>query len=431
MVSAPAAVFSEQALRLHSVKVFVRDQERSIRFYVDQLGFDLASDTRLQSGERWVAVAPPDGTALISLVAPPPDSKEYLEIGRPTGIVFIAEDVVATYHEWSKRGVRFLYAPRLRRVDYGGKSGLAEAARSPLLDPPKPPIWGGVFTHFRDIDGNSFSLVSFDEVTREIEIQRRAAADKFEAERRAAQELEIAKQVQAGLFPQKLPTANTLDFAGICIQARHVGGDYYDFLALGQDRIGFVIADVAGKGIAAALLMANLQANFRSHCAIARDRPDRLLRLVNELFCENTPAGAYATVFFAEYDDRTRRLRYANCGHLCALLLRTDTVERLDSTTTVLGLFKDWECAAAQTELCPGDVLALYTDGITEACDDSGQEFGEAGLLHSIMKHREQATQSLLDAVLADVHRFSRREQQDDITLMVAKARGVGAASIP
>src|SRR6202011_4361677 len=144
---------------------------------------------------------------------------------------------------------------------------------------------------------------------------------KQETEQRAAQELEIAKQVQARLFPQTLPAMKTLDYAGVCVQARQVGGDYYDFLDLGRDRLGLVIGDIAGKGIAAALLMANLQANLRSQCAIALDQPQRFLRSVNQLFYENTNDSAYATLFFAEYDDKTQHLRYANCGHLCALLL--------------------------------------------------------------------------------------------------------------
>src|SRR5206468_370643 len=143
----------------------------------------------------------------------------------------------------------------------------------------------------------------------------------------------IAKQVQARLFPQTLPPLKTLEYAGICRQARQVGGDYYDFLDLGSERLGFVIGDISGKGIAAALLMANLQANLRSQSAIAVDQPQRLLRSVNQLFCENTTNGAFATLFFAEYDDATRRLRYANCGHLAALLLRcNDSIERLEST---------------------------------------------------------------------------------------------------
>src|SRR5690242_2368419 len=93
-------------LGVHAVNVYVRDQDQSLRFYVEQLGFDLAFDARLQSGDRWVAVAPPDGTAVLSLVAAPPDSREYKLIGRPTGIVFVTEDVIAKYQEWRRRGVR-------------------------------------------------------------------------------------------------------------------------------------------------------------------------------------------------------------------------------------------------------------------------------------------------------------------------------------
>ena len=160
--------------------------------------------------------------------------------------------------------------------------------------------------------------------------------------------------MQARLFPQTLPPLTTLEYAGICIQARQVGGDYYDFLDLGRERLGLVIGDIAGKGIAAALLMANLQANLRSQCAIALDQPQRFLRSVNQLFFENTTESAYATLFFAEYDDQARRLRYANCGHLCALLLRSDnTLERLDSTATVLGLFKEWDCSIGERQLSP------------------------------------------------------------------------------
>src|SRR5579872_6598304 len=106
-------------LGLHAVNVFVRDQDRSIRFYVDQLGFHLAFDGRLQSGDRWVAVAPPDGTAVLSLIAPSPDSQQHKLIGRPTGIVFVAENVLAKYEEWRRQGVEFLSTPRLRRVRYG------------------------------------------------------------------------------------------------------------------------------------------------------------------------------------------------------------------------------------------------------------------------------------------------------------------------
>src|SRR3954452_9171377 len=105
-------------LRVHTINVYVRDQDESLRFYRDQLGFDLAFDALLQTGDRWVAVAPPDGSALLTLIAPSPESREYRLIGRPTGIVFVTEDLLAMYVEWRRRGVHFQYSPRLRRVKY-------------------------------------------------------------------------------------------------------------------------------------------------------------------------------------------------------------------------------------------------------------------------------------------------------------------------
>jgi serine phosphatase RsbU (regulator of sigma subunit)/predicted enzyme related to lactoylglutathione lyase len=384
-------------LRLLCVNIFVRDQERSLRFYTDQLGFSVVVDESYESGGRWVAVAPPDGSTVLALVTPARKSEEYKLIGRARHAVLVTEDVMAKFEEWRKRGVRFHH-------------------------PPQTTLWGGIFTRFDDVDGNSFALVGRDDFVREIEAERRAAAERLEAERRAAQEVEIAKQVQARLFPQTLPQLKTLQYAGICIQAREVGGDYYDFLDLGQERLALVIADTSGKGIGAALLMANLQANLRSQSAIALDQPQRFLRSVNQLFYENTTDSAYATLFFAEYDDRARHLRYANCGHHPALLLRNNSVERLDSTCTVLGLFKEWHCSIEERQLFPGDILALYTDGVTEAFNHDEEEFGEQRLIQALRRNRELTSQALLAAIMDEVRQFSSRgEQHDDITLIVAK----------
>ena len=406
-------------LRIHAVNIYVRDRDRSLRFYLDQLGFNLAFDAKLGSTGRWVAVSPPDGSAVLILIAPKPGSQEYKLIGRATQVAFVTEDVLAKFHEWRNRGVRFGHPPRLRRFKY------ERTADVPATQPAEQTLtWGAVFTRFKDVDGTSFALLGFDEVSRELEAQRRAVAEKLEAERRAAQELEIAKQVQARLFPQESPPLRTLEYAGACIQARQVGGDYYDFLSLGRDRLGLVIGDIAGKGIAGALLMANLQANLRSQCAIALDQPQRFLRSVNQLFYENTADSAYATLFFAEYDDRAGRLRYANCGHLPALLLRRDgTLERLDSTCPVLGLFKEWDCSIDERRLLPGDTLALYTDGVTEAFDNAGEEFGDQRLIEALRLHRGQPAQAMVASIVDAVRRFSPQEQYDDITLIVAQCR--------
>jgi serine phosphatase RsbU (regulator of sigma subunit)/catechol 2,3-dioxygenase-like lactoylglutathione lyase family enzyme len=398
----------EPYLCIQDVIVFVRDLDVSLRFYVDELGFELIADRRLPADDadrnihpfrRWIEVAPPDGSANLTLLAPRPDQPEYKLIGGNRWVLFMTEDVDAKYKEWSQRGVHF-------------------------LSKPENPAWGGTFARFEDPDGNLFGLEGFDEVRRSLELRRQAHAEKLEAERRVAQELEIARQVQARLFPQIQPELRTVEYAGVCLQARQVGGDYFDFLNLGPQRLGLIIGDVSGKGIAAALLMANLQASLRSQSACAFDQPEALLRLVNQVFYDNTDDNAFASLFFAEYDDATRRMSYANCGHLSGLLLRRDgSVERLESTSTLLGLFKEWNCTMREQELSPGDVLALYTDGITEATNERGEEYGEWFLIESLRQHRDLSCQALLAAIVDGVRKFSPQEQHDDITVIVAKFR--------
>ena len=249
-------------------------------------------------------------------------------------------------------------------------------------------------------------------------------AERIEAERRIAQEMEYAKQVQARLFPQKLPSMKTLEYAGGCIQARQVGGDYYDFLELCPGRLALVLADIAGKGISGALLMANLQANLLSQYAVALDDLPRLLKSVNQLFYENSGDSSYVTLLFADYDDSSRRLRYVNCGHLPPLLLRADgKLERLTATNTVLGLFEKWACAVAEVLLAAGDTLVPYTDGVTEAENANGEQFGESRLVETALAQRHLPVSSLLETIVTTVQEFSGGEQADDITLVLARCR--------
>jgi serine phosphatase RsbU (regulator of sigma subunit)/catechol 2,3-dioxygenase-like lactoylglutathione lyase family enzyme len=378
----PCASGSENPyLRIFKSNVYVRNHDRSLEFYVGQLGFCVLADSRFEFG-RWIAIAPPDGSAILALIAPRRGSENYRLIGRTTHIAFIAEDVNATYELWRSRGVKF-------------------------VQPPQPQLWGGTFATFQDIDGNIFELLGSDEMSREIEAQRREASDRVEQERRVAQELEIAKQVQARLFPQGAPTLRTLDYAGVCIQARHVGGDYYDFLSLGPTELGLLIGDISGKGIAAALLMANLQANLRSQLAMARQQPQLFLKTVNRIFFDNTVESAYSTIFFAEYCDESQKLRYANCGHLAGLLLRAGgALEELHSTGTVLGLFRNWDGHTGECQLAPGDTLALYTDGVTEASDAKGEEFGQRGLIESLRHNASLDAKATVDAVLREIPSF-------------------------
>jgi serine phosphatase RsbU (regulator of sigma subunit)/predicted enzyme related to lactoylglutathione lyase len=384
-------------LRMNFVCIYVSDQERSKKFFVEQLGFRLMIDVTFPSGYRWIEVAPPDGTARLALVVWAAGFMDFVAPGQSSLITFMAEDVEARYREWSERGVKFPTAPYT-------------------------PEWGGKFCRFQDPDGNLFGLSGFGGVTLAIEERREAEARHREAERLAAHELDLAKQVQMRLLPQALRAIPTVDCAGTCLQARAVGGDYYDFLDLGKDRLAFVVADIAGKGMGAALLMANLQATLRSQSARLANCLEEALTLVNRILFENTDPRAYATLFYAEYDSLSRRLRYANCGHLPGLLFRTSAVEKLESANTVIGLFDSWECSLSETAMASGDILVLYTDGVTEAMDDSEEEFGEARLIDTIRENRSLSAQLLAEAIAAQVVRFGHDKRYDDITVVVAKA---------
>src|SRR5206468_11857911 len=172
---------------------------------------------------------------------------------------------------------------------------------------------------------------------------------------------------------------------------------------------------------------ANLQATLRSQYAMALEDLPRFLRSVNSLLYENMPEAGYGTLFFAHYQDGMSRLRYVNCGHLPPLLLRGDgTLERLESGSTVLGMFSDWRCTVGEAELGSGDTLLLYTDGVTEATSDDGREFGEAGLVEVVQAEPHLSVEQLLRRILDKVRAFSGHEQEDDIALVVARCRSSG-----
>lgn len=249
-------------------------------------------------------------------------------------------------------------------------------------------------------------------------------AEKLEGERKAAAEIAIAREVQSRLFPQTHPPMATIEYTGLCDQARKVGGDYYDFLDLGAGRIGLVLADISGKGIFAALLMANLQANLRSQYARAQEDLPGLMRSVNRLFHQSTSSGLYATMFFADYSDATRLLRYVNCGHNPPLIVRADGSQvRLESTATVIGLLDPWDCEVGDAELRPGDVLVIYSDGVTEAQSDAGEFFGEDRLLEATRACAHLPIAEAARAIAQTVHAFSESTQEDDLTLLMARAR--------
>jgi sigma-B regulation protein RsbU (phosphoserine phosphatase) len=252
-------------------------------------------------------------------------------------------------------------------------------------------------------------------------------AERLEAERRTAVEMEIAKEVQDRLLPQAPVRLKTLDCAAQCIQARSVGGDYYDFLDLGPQHVGLVLADVSGKGVHAALLVANLQAHLRSQSGIVPEDPVRMLQVVNRMIWKSTSPEHYATLFYALYDDSTRRLKYVNCGHNPPILMHRDgSVERLAATATVIGLFERWESTVREAQLTDGDVLVVFSDGVTEAERSEDEEFGEERLIDELRATRHLAAIEIVSSILNSVQQFSAGAQSDDLTLLIARAREMG-----
>jgi len=238
-----------------------------------------------------------------------------------------------------------------------------------------------------------------------------------------SREFEIAREVQSRLLPQRVPQLDGLEIAAACIQARAVGGDYYDFLDIGPKQFGFVLADVSGKGIHAALRMATLQAHLRSQVINAPQDPLRVLKLVNRMLCESTDAGQFATLFLGIYSEGSRRLTYINCGHNPPLCVRASgAIDRLEATATVIGAFREWDCALGRTPLARGDLFVGYSDGLTEAMKD-GEPFGETRLLAALRELSPQSPSRIVEELLRRVQEFCGGGSTDDLTLLVARAR--------
>ncbi len=242
----------------------------------------------------------------------------------------------------------------------------------------------------------------------------------FAAGGRGIQEMEEVRRVSARLFPRNLPQLASLTYAAVCVEARHAGGDFYDFFDRGAHRLGFAIGDVSGKGMASALVRATLQASLRTVSKLGVDDFEQSLELVNHLLFESTPEPMYATLFLAEYDETSRTIRYVNCGHPAPLLYGQNGVSRLDTASQVLGLFSDWKGSIGEIQLRAEDTLLVYTDGITEATNDAGEEFGEARLL-ATLQAQSGPLSAFLQQCVQQVCRFGSSDQRDDLTLVALR----------
>ena len=252
-----------------------------------------------------------------------------------------------------------------------------------------------------------------------------AVAEQAAQRERLSGELEIARQVQERLFPKRAPVVCGLELAGLCLPAQTVGGDYYDFLSVPPGLTGLAIGDIAGKGVAAALLMAGLQASLRGlTLAGVSDLADLMAKL-NTLVYDATPANRFATFFYGLYDPETRVLRYSSAGHNPVLLHRKeqDQMIWLKTPGVALGLRRTSSYIADEVTLHPGDELFLYTDGVTEARNPEGEEFGEDRLVRAVKDLTSISASDRLSTLIADVQAFGAgAAQHDDITVIVARA---------
>jgi sigma-B regulation protein RsbU (phosphoserine phosphatase) len=246
----------------------------------------------------------------------------------------------------------------------------------------------------------------------------REQKQKEQVSERVMREIVEAREIQQRLLPEEMPRVSGCEIHATWKPANDVGGDYFDAIRLGPSSVAFCIADVAGKGLPAALLMSNLQAAVRAMAPLT-DSPAILARRLNEVVWKNTAAGRFVTLFYGILDTASRTLHYSNSGHLPPVLIHKDgTTSRLTEGGIVLGLFPDAAYAESKVSLASGDRLVLITDGITEASRPGGEDFSEDRLIELLVQQRHMPSAQLQDAVMKSVESFTGQGFQDDATLM-------------
>jgi sigma-B regulation protein RsbU (phosphoserine phosphatase) len=352
-----------------------------------------------------------------------------------------------------------------RRIstDEPSSPGLVMRTQQPLLvediEASGPAVWGADWLRsegFRGhavvplvVDGHSIGVLMIDarqprlldvDELRFLSLMANQAAMAIEKARlhreeierqRLEQELAIGRQIQLGLLPKDCPVVPGWEFAAVYQAARQVGGDFYDFPELpGQPgRLGLVIADVADKGVPAALMMALSRAMVRTAAADGRS-PSAALGLANELILKHSHTDLFVSVFYATLDTHSGRLTYANAGHNRPLWLQSGSgeIQELAAQGIVLGILKDIELEEREIDVAPGDVLVFHTDGVTEAMDIVGQQFGEERLRAAVAATPNASAQQIISAVVDAVRTFTGdASQSDDLTLLVVRRRPVTA----
>ncbi len=238
-------------------------------------------------------------------------------------------------------------------------------------------------------------------------------------------ELAAARDLQQRLVPRRFPAIRNCEIAAAWRPAHGVSGDYFDVVPFGDARAALCIGDVMGKGMAAGLLMSNVQALVKAFAA-EDVSPNELCTRINAMLCRQDNAGKFVTFFYGLLDAERCLLRYTSAGHNPPMLVRRDgTVERLEQGGPVLGVFPDGEYQEGEVAFARGDRLLLFTDGITEASDAAGEEFGETRLLDLAREHGASTVEALREVVMREVAAFTGGEFQDDATLMIVGQDGI------
>jgi serine phosphatase RsbU (regulator of sigma subunit) len=274
----------------------------------------------------------------------------------------------------------------------------------------------------REFTGDDLKLLTVMANVAAIRIENARLAEIEAADRIMQRDLSQAAEIQKGVLPAQPPPVEHADLAGFNAACRTVGGDYYDFFTYPDGRVALALGDVSGKGMPASLMMMGLHARVQVLAEDPGDLGDFLVRL-NKSTCKQCPSNRFITFFFCVLDPRTGELRFANAGHNPPVLLRASgKAEMLEGGGPVLGILPIAPYCEQRAQLAPGDLLALYSDGVTEAADPAFEEFGEGRLVQTMRAHRNEPAAAIVEVVRQAVAAFSAgAPQADDITLVVAK----------
>ena len=250
--------------------------------------------------------------------------------------------------------------------------------------------------------------------------------ERLAEEEKLKKEKDVARKVQEKLFPQSTPEMKTIEYYGVCLPADSVGGDYYDYFRESEQTLFLAIGDVTGHGLPAALMMASLTGFLRSNAHIHGSSPDKLMNETNKMMYGSTPSSDFVTLFLSIYNDVTRRLTYVNAGHNPPLLLRNSGTELicLDKSGIFAGAVDDFKYEKHEILLKEGDLLFLYTDGVTEAFNSSEEQFGEERLLSVLKDGINKSPREICESALISVKTWIGNETQaDDITIVALKVK--------